>query len=201
VVAAHSTDGGRTWSDPVTVSGIDAFGVDGSRTGAGLPAAAIDARTGAIYVVWEDSRFGANADQIVLSRSTDGGQTWSAPIRVSDGPNNAASFTPAVAVSPEGWVGVSYYSLRNNPSRVQVDEYLAVSKNGGQGFAKSLRLTATSWDLRFAATSDGFFLGDYQGLAASSKTFHPLWTGTYSPSRLDPATRQPDVYTQTVKVR
>ena len=200
MLAAHSMDGGRTWSAPVTLSEVLALGVEGSRTGAGIPSAAIDGRTGALYVVWEDVRF-TTADQAVLSRSTDGGQTWSAPLRVSDGPGDAASFTPAVAVTPEGWVGVSYYSLRNNPAHVLVDEYLAVSKNGGQTFAKSLRLTASSWDLRFAATSEGFFLGDYQGLVTSSKTFYPLWTGTYSPSRIDPPARQPDIYTRAVKVK
>jgi len=201
MLAAHSTDGGRTWSAPVTVATVSASGVDGSRTGAGLPTAAIDGRTGALYVAWEDDRFTRGTDQVVLSRSTDGGQTWSAPQRVSDGPGDAASFTPAVAVTPEGWVGVSYYSLRNNPSRVLVDEYLAVSRSGGQTFAKSQRLTASSWDLRFAATSDGFFLGDYQGLATSAKTFYPLWIGTFGASRLDPPARQPDAFTRAVKVR
>ncbi len=201
LLASHSTDGGRTWSPPATISSISAFGVDGSRTGAGIPSVAIDGRNGSLYVVWEDDRFSPGTDQIVLSRSTDGGETWSPPQRVSDGPNDAASFTPAVAVTPEGWLGVSYYSLRNNPSRVLVDEYLAVSKNGGQSFAKSQRLTASSWDLRFAASSDGFFLGDYQGLATSAKTFYPLWIGTYSPSRLDTASRQPDAFTKAVKIR
>jgi hypothetical protein len=201
MLAAHSTDGGRTWSAPVTVATVSASGVDGSRTGAGLPTAAIDGRTGALYVAWEDDRFTPGTDQVVLSRSTDGGQTWSAPQRVSDGPGDAASFTPAVAVTPEGWVGVAYYSLRNSPSRVLVDEYLAVSRSGGQTFAKSQRLTASSWDLRFAATSDGFFLGDYQGLATSSKTFYPLWIGTFGVSRLDPPARQPDAFTRAVKVR
>lgn len=201
MLASHSTDGGRTWSAPVTVSTVSASGVDGSRTGAGLPTAAIDGRTGALYVAWEDDRFTPGTDQVVLSRSTDGGQTWSAPQRVSDGPGDAASFTPAVAVTPEGWVGVSYYSLRDSPSRVLVDEYLAVSRSGGQTFAKSQRLTASSWDLRFAATSDGFFLGDYQGLATSSKTFYPLWIGTFGVSRIDPPARQPDAFTRAVKVR
>jgi BNR/Asp-box repeat len=199
--ASHSTDGGQTWSAPVDISEVRALGVSGSRTAAGIPMAAIDGRTGTVYVVWQDGRFTPLADQVVLSRSTDGGQTWSLPIRVSDGPGDAASFTPAVAVTPEGWVGVSYYSLRNNPARVQVDEYLAVSKNGGQVFGKSVRLTATSWDLRFAATAEGFFLGDYQGLATSAKTFYPLWTATYSPSRIDPSTRQPDIYMRGLKVR
>ncbi|HTG37094.1 MAG TPA: sialidase family protein [Thermoanaerobaculia bacterium] len=199
--AARSTDGGRTWSAPVEISDVRTVGVAGSRTGGGLPEAAIDSRTGALYVAWQDNRFTLGTSQIVLSRSTDGGQTWSAPQRVSDGPGDAASFTPAVAVSPEGWVGVSYYSLRNNPSRILVDEYLAVSKNGGQQFAKNLRVTATSWDLRYAATSEGFFLGDYQGLTASAKTFYPLWIATFSPSRLDPQDRQPDAFTRAMKVK
>ncbi|HEY4575298.1 MAG TPA: sialidase family protein [Thermoanaerobaculia bacterium] len=201
LLASHSTDGGRTWSAPVRISTVDAFGVDGSRTGAGLPSVAIDGRNGTLYVVWEDERFTPDTDQAVLSRSTDGGQTWSAPQRVSDGPGDAANFTPAVAVTPEGWVGVSYYSLRNNPARVLVDEYLSVSRTGGQTFAKGQRLTASSWDLRFAATSDGFFLGDYQGLATSAKTFYPLWIGTFSVSRLDPPARQPDAYTRAIKLR
>jgi hypothetical protein len=199
--SARSMDGGRTWSAPVEISDVRAASVAGSRTGAGIPAAAIDGNTGALYVVWQDSRFTSGTDQIVLSRSTDGGQTWSAPQLVSDGPGNAANFTPAVAVSPEGWLGVSYYSLRNNPSRLLVDEYLSVSKDGGQQFAKSLRVSASSWDLRFVAASDGFFLGDYQGLTASAKTFYPLWIATFSTSRLSPPGRQPDAFTRAMKVR
>ncbi|HEY0512756.1 MAG TPA: sialidase family protein [Thermoanaerobaculia bacterium] len=201
MLAAHSTDGGQSWSAPVRISDVDAAGVAGSRTGAGIPAAAIDTRTGSLYVVWQDERFTPGTDQVVLSRSTDGGLTWSAPQLASDGPGGVANFTPAVAVSPEGWVGVSYYSLRNDPSGLLVDEYLAVSRNGGQQFAKSLRVSPASWDLRFAATSEGFFLGDYQGLATSAKTFYPLWIATFSPSRVEPSVRQPDVFTRTMKVR
>ena len=36
---------------------------------------------------------------------------------LSDGPDGAASFTPAVAVNDAGQVAVSYYSLRNSPRR------------------------------------------------------------------------------------
>ena len=62
-------------------------------------------------------------------------------------------------------------------------------------------MSAASWDLRFAATSDGFFLGDYQGLAASAKTFYPLWIATFAPRAVDPPARQPDVFTRAINVR
>ncbi len=198
---AQSTDGGRSWSAPVEISDMRAVGVSGSRTGSGLPAAAIDPRSGILYVVWEDNRFTPGTDQIAFSRSTDGGETWSAPRRVSDGPANVANFTPAIAVNAAGWVGISYYSLRNDRSGIKVDEYLTLSSNHGLKFGPSARLTAASWDLRYAATSDGFFLGDYQGLAAAGKTFYPLWIATFAPAPDDPAARQPDVFTRAVTTR
>ena len=199
---ARSTDGGETWSDPVVIAEALSAGVEGSRTGESIPAAAIDPRTGNLYVVWQDERFSTGVDQIVLSTSSDGGETWSEPRLVSDGPRDAPNFTPAVAVNANGVVGVSYYSLRNDPARrLFVDEYLAISRDQGRRFAKSQRVTTSSFDLRFAAISEGFFLGDYQGLAASRTVFYPLWIATFNPSRIDPPARQPDAFTRAIKVR
>jgi hypothetical protein len=203
LVAARSTDGGATWSAPVTISDLRVSGVPGARTAEGIPAVGIDPRNGTLYVAWQDDRFTPGVDHVVLSRSTDGGDTWSAPLSVSDGPGEAPDFTPAVAVTPEGLVGVSYYSLRNDPDRsVLVDEYLAVSRNGGQTFGKNQRVTGKSWDLRDAArTEGGLFLGDYQGLVAAPKRFHPLWIGTFLPSRLDARVQQPDALTRKMPAR
>jgi hypothetical protein len=202
LVAARSTDGGDTWSTPVAISDLHTAGLANARTGSILPTAAIDPRRGILYVVWQDSRFSPGVDQIVFSSSKDGGQTWSAPKRVSDGPLDAANFTPAVAVTPDGIVGVSYYSLRNDPSRgFAVDEYFAISRNQGKKFLRSTRVSPASWDMRFAAFAEGFFLGDYQGLAAGKKMFHLLWIATFDPSRIDPPARQPDAVTRAIKAR
>lgn len=46
-----------------------------------FPALAIDGSSGALYVVWADYRSG-NAD-ILISRSRDGGDAWSAPARIN----------------------------------------------------------------------------------------------------------------------
>jgi hypothetical protein len=202
IVAARSTDGGDTWSEPVVIADIRTAGVADARTGGILPTAAIDPKRGDLYVAWQDSRFSPGVDQIVLSRSSDGGQTWSAPQRVSDGPLDAPNFTPALAVNPNGLVGVSYYSLRHDPERrFLVDEYFTLSRNRGQRFLSGQRVSAASWDLRFAAFAEGFFLGDYQGLVAGKKTFHPLWIATLSPSRIDAPALQPDAFTRALKAK
>ncbi len=200
LIASRSTDGGDTWSEPVVIALLRTAGVADARTGGILPTAAIDPKHGDLYVAWQDSRFSPGVDQIVLSRSADGGQTWSEPQRVSDGPLNAPNFTPALAVNPNGLVGVSYYSLRNDPERrFLVDEYFTFSRNRGQSFVRGQRVSAASWDLRFAAFAEGFFLGDYQGLVAGKKTFHPLWIATVAPSRIDAPALQPDAFTRPLK--
>src|SRR6266571_6051958 len=81
-----SSDGGTTWSKPTivstqqTVDDTDPNTGQAIRTGSGLPEVAIDASNGQLYVVWEDARFtGGTVNQAVISTSTNGGATWSAP--------------------------------------------------------------------------------------------------------------------------
>jgi hypothetical protein len=200
LLTARSEDGGESWSTPVRIDQIFPAGIEGMRTGEGLPAAAVDARKGALYVAWQDARNDGSTDQILLSRSTDGGASWTAPVVVSDGPADAGSFTPAVAVDGAGRVGIAYNSLRNDPDRrLLVDEYLAVSTDGGAHFGASRRLSPTSWDASSAAFSRGYFLGDYQGLVAGKRLFHALFVATYRPSTVRAGGRQPDVFTASLR--
>ena len=171
------------------------------RTGEGLPAAALDPRTGNVFVAWQDQRFTPGADQILLSVSADGRSGWSSPQRVSDGPDEVPNFTPAVAVAKLGQVAVSYYSLRNSPpgNPFLVDEYLTIGGPRGRPFSRSRRQSYSSWDNRAAAIADGqLFLGDYQGLAAAGRNFLPLWVATFATSPIDPPAKEPDVYTVAV---
>src|SRR5205085_2295471 len=71
---------------PVDIASNRSAGVPAQRAGS-LPAAAIDPASGTIYAVWEDSRYRSDgANDAVLSRSTDGGLTWSPPASVNGGP-------------------------------------------------------------------------------------------------------------------
>ncbi|MEW6208197.1 MAG: sialidase family protein [Acidobacteriota bacterium] len=195
VLFSKSTNGGKKWSRPVELAEIRTAGVQGIRAGAFLPSFAVDSASGDLYIAWEDARW-TGTDQATLIYSRDKGETWSAPQRVSDGPDDAASFTISVACNSSGEVAVSFYSLRNDPERrFLVDEYVTISRDRGATFEPAERATAESFDIRFAAQAGGFFLGDYVGLAGADARFHLLWVSTHLPSTINPDRRQPDVFT------
>jgi hypothetical protein len=182
-----STDGGATWSGATVVANQqDVADVDPNtgqflRTGEGLPAAAIDPATGQLYVVWTDARFtGGNFNQVVISTSTDGGTTWSAPAVVSSS-TTRPSFTPTVAVNSNGEVGVTFYDLRElaagNTTTLPTDYWLKTSPRGGAAFGNETKVDGP-FNMMVAPNAGGLFLGDYEGLATAGAAFRPFFAQT-----------------------
>jgi hypothetical protein len=188
---ARSTDGGTTWSKPIRISNNPvADDVDpdtgfplrtGADIGGGLPDIAVDPGSGALYVVWEDSRFGGTHNDIVMSKSTDGGLSWSAPKKVNQSPPGVPAYTPMVDVLPDGTVAVTYYDIRNNTPApgLDTDYFVAVSSDGGGTWDES-QITPTSFDYTTAPIARGYFLGDYQGLANNGSEFKSIFVQTNS---------------------
>jgi hypothetical protein len=186
VAFVTSTDGGTTWSGATTVaSQVVAKDVDPNngaalRTGAGLPAVAIDPSTEQLYVVWADARFtSGSVNQIVLSTSTDKGRSWSSPALVSTTtPANRAAFTPEVSVNSDGTVGVSYYDLRDlsntNTATLPTIFLAKTSIDHGASFGSDINIAGPFNDL-VAPFAGGFMLGDYSGQVATDTTFHPFF--------------------------
>ena len=195
VAIIRSTDRGDTWSAPIRVSGLAATGVQDPDTGAPvrtggdiLPEIAMDPSSGNLYVVWQDSRFsGFAVDGIAFSASADGGLTWSTPVQINQTPADIGlgeqqAFTPTIRVRADGTIGVAYYDFRNHTPgapALETDAFLVHSHDQGATWQET-RLTAASFDLRTAPVSQGFFLGDYQGLAAAGSRFTPLFVQTNS---------------------
>ncbi|HEX6555491.1 MAG TPA: sialidase family protein [Ktedonobacteraceae bacterium] len=182
-----SSDGGSTWSKPTIVSNqqtVDDFAPNTGallRTGAGLPSVAIDASNGDLYVVWEDARFtGGTVNQVVISRSTNGGTTWIGPAVVSN-PKSKPAFTPAVAVNSGGTVAVTYYDFRNPDGSTvgqPTDYWFTSSTDHGASFGHETRITPTSFDILNAPNAGGLFLGDYEALTSIGTTFEPFFVQT-----------------------
>jgi hypothetical protein len=186
VAVLRSRDRGSTWLPPVSIAEAQFVGVvdpktqKGVRTGSVVPGIGVDRASGALYVAWEDARFsGAAHDSIALSKSIDGGSSWSTPVQVNVKAPGTPAFTPAVAVADGGVLGVSFYDLRNdNPSdrtRLMVTQWLATSNDGGATFSESP--IGAPFNLQGAPLVDGpaYFLGDYQGLAHAGPTFLPFF--------------------------
>ncbi|HEV8661752.1 MAG TPA: sialidase family protein [Candidatus Methylomirabilis sp.] len=217
----RSTNKGATWSQgqPTRAAKMQslalfrAFGVvdpdglapTGIRTGDVLFDVAVDLNPGSpgfgnLYAVWQDARFSGFArDEIAFAMSTDGGRTWSAPVKINQTPSNVPSgnrqaFTPSVHVSADGIVGVTYYDFRNNtpkPKTLPTDYFIVhchqsatISCAKPANWGNEVQLTDASFDMRKAPFARGFFTGDYEGLTASGDKLGALFS---MPHGADPA--------------
>jgi hypothetical protein len=190
-----STDGGDTWSAPKVIAPFNSLGVvdpntgEPLRVGDGLEEVAIDPANGKLYVVWESStRYqkqlkqsrAAWDDEILLTTSSDGGQTWTAPSVVHKLPSGLPTFTPTIAVNG-GTVAVTYYDTRNlsagQTANLPTDYWVKYSTDGGQTFGNEQHIVG-SFDSRTAPVARGFFLGDYEALQPNGTGFQAFFVKT-----------------------
>lgn len=179
-----SDDRGVTWSDPIsvtkTIPGFVSDPDDGTplRTGDILPD--IGAGPGGeLYAVWQEATLAPSGSAIAFSKSTDGGTTWSTPVRVNTRPDVQA-FTPTVEALANGTIAVTHYDLRFNtpdPATLPTDYWFLHSHNGGATWSET-RVTPASFDGKKAPVAGGLFLGDYVGLAAAGSQFVTIYTQT-----------------------
>lgn len=175
VLAFRSTDGGASWSQPITVSSIADHAVAGGLRSLPLVSAAADA-AGSVYVVWHDCRFRSNcsANDLVMTTSADG-VTWSAPARIpADALTSTADhFIPGIGIDPGtggagAHIGITYYSYANTActrATCALSAQFIASQDGGASWGAP-QLLAGPMNLDWLAqTTDGAMVGDYMATA------------------------------------
>ena len=139
-------------------------------------------RDGWIYVLATVDPPGPDPHDVHFIRSTDGGLSWSAPLRVNDDPagNGAWQWFGALAVAPDGRLEAIWYDTRNASAPGGTDSQLfhSVSADGG-----------TTWSAGEAVSSPfdpllGWHqqnkLGDYIGLVADRVGADVVYAATFN---------------------
>ncbi len=186
---AKSTNGGVNWQ--VNENAINCNGIRTSQLppwtirANSFPVIDVDktggARNGWIYIATTDKNFapaGSDPD-IVMHRSTDDGNTWSAGIRVNSDPinNGRNQFFPSIRVDENGGVNIIYYDSRNTPD--SVDVYLSRSIDGGFTF-NDYRITEDRFRPTPLSGIGGGNMGDNLGLTSANGKLYPVWMANYT---------------------
>lgn len=101
VLVSQSTNGGTTWSNPVTVATTNGFYDKDWIT---CDTTSSSTYYGHCYVEWDDA---ANGNNMLMSTSSDGGNTWGSPVH----PAGANGLGGQPVVQPNGNVIVPFESL------------------------------------------------------------------------------------------
>jgi hypothetical protein len=197
----RSFDGGRTFEAPRAVAPVAdvgvfdpvqddiAFdGVTGARTNS-FPSVDIanGAPTGArapntIGLAWDDARLGVNHEQALVQLSTDGGNTWSAPVNAAAA-GERPDF-PAIALSPNGSRLYVVYDAFLQPFQTDTS-----APRMFQGVVRSASVAGASigafstlhrgalGDARGSSANalDSEFLGDYNYAQATNSSVTAVW--------------------------
>jgi hypothetical protein len=144
------------------------------------PSLAYSPRTGSLLFVYQNNinRPTSQAD-ISYQTSTDGGLNWSdAAFLSTDSSGQPAGndqFFPWAASDESGRFYVIWFDRRLDPANVRINTWQAVSSTDAASFA-SAKISSSDWDPNLGFFTSGAFIGDYNGLAASTRAVYAVWT-------------------------
>ena len=200
IFVVKSTTGGTSYGTPVKlVTTFDSYDI-------GVPAfssrrillyvsggAYKNGATNNVYALWSDlsgdtgcttatNEPGTNVSstcktRIWFSRSTDGGTTWSARVKINNQSSLNDQFNQFLAVDEtNGNLGAIYYDTVADAGRKKVDVYYQLSTDGGVTWDPAVKVTTAMADETVAGADSGNQFGDYNSLSGYANAFFPSWT-------------------------
>ena len=173
-----STDGGKTWLDKDIIVANQpkgwAYDIPSVYRANGMPILDIDQTGGkyhnTLYINWSDQRNGTNDTDIFISKSTDGGKTWSSAKRVNADTSQTHQYLTWMRIDPiTGYIYIVYYD-RSKYTDNRTDVTLSASFDGGQTFVQKVISNKPFMPRKF------MFMGDYNNIDAYNGIVTPIWT-------------------------
>ena len=182
---AFSTNGGQNWNvteNAFAMNGIQGFLPQKNNIRVnGQPRIDVDAtggpRDGWVYIVTTQKNLapaGTDPD-IILNRSTNGGQSWLPAVRVNQDPLNDGKiqFFPAVHVDNNGGVNIIYYDDRNTTSDSS-GVFLSRSTDGGATW-KDYQISNHNFKPAPVSGGGQGYQGDNIGLTSLGTILWAVW--------------------------
>ncbi|MDQ2825562.1 MAG: glycoside hydrolase [Actinomycetota bacterium] len=177
VVSWTSRDGGRTFGPAAVVTAdvvpVQRVLVDLSPA----PAFAVDTARNRLFATWESGH------DVLLSRSDDGGASWSPPHPV--GPVPGDQFLPGIAVSPGGRVDMAFYDRAGDPAGVLAEVVVASSADGGRSFTHGVVSDRRSDPTIGSFNGDTVMLGSHLAVVAQDSGSTVVWPDTARGNRVN----------------
>lgn len=184
----NSSDGGSTFGPDIQIDKPGQF-LDNPDPGDLLPnknfrapiapSLNFNVATGTLAFMYQNNinRAISGAD-ISVQTSPDGGATWSDARFVSvDAKGRLAKndqFFSWVTSDSSGKFHAIWLDNREDPGNKLIDTWQATSTDNGKTWANS-RLSTVQWNPDLGFFTSGAFIGDYQGAAAGTNVFYPVW--------------------------
>jgi hypothetical protein len=196
IVVAKSTNGGTSWGAGTVIAttfdgydiGIPSFAsrraliyVSGGAYGSNVYASWVDL-SGETGCTTASNEPGTNAASVCkarvwFSRSTNGGTTWSAPVKINNQASNNDQFNQWLVVDETtGRIGVMYYDTVGDATRKTTNVYFQSSADGGVTWGAAAQVSTASTNETIAGADSGNQYGDYNSLSGYAGTFFPTWT-------------------------
>ncbi len=122
---------------------------------------------------------GTDPLDVHFSRSTDGGLTWSAPVRVNDDTTTTAwQWFGTMSVAPNGRIDVVWLDTRDNPGTVLSSLYYSYSMDAGVTWTPNMRLS-NSFDPHVGWPQQQK-MGDYYHMVSDNAGAHLAWAATFN---------------------
>jgi len=172
---------------PVNMGGSQAFGSpngDGSLEGLlGQPWVTVDPSRGLgsnVYVLCS-VKTATDPMDVMFARSTDGGQTWSSPVRVNDDPgNHAYQWFGTMSVAPNGRIDAVWNDTRNSGDRTRSALFYSYSNDAGMTWSPNEQ-ASPEWDSDLGWSPPGKTkIGDYYHMVSSNSGADLAWSATFN---------------------